>query len=111
MPSGHLDRAAPRARAIEAGLPLAHRLARGYAGRGEAIDDLRQVAAMALVKSIDRFDPARLADFACFATPTILGEIKRHFRDNIRMVRIPRGSQEMTRAASMAGDELGHRLA
>ncbi len=66
---------------ITANLGLAHQLARRFLHRGEPLDDLVQVASVALVKSVDRFDESRGVDFAAFATRTIIGELKRHFRD------------------------------
>src|SRR3954471_15750874 len=66
---------------VERFLPLARQLARRYQHGGEALDDLIQVASLGLLKAIDRFDPARETAFSSFAVPTILGELKRHFRD------------------------------
>jgi RNA polymerase sigma-B factor len=76
-------------------LPLAHHFARRYRGRAER-DDLIQVAALGLLKAIDRFDPERGLAFSSFAVPTILGELKRHFRDRGWMIRVPRGVQELS---------------
>jgi RNA polymerase sigma-B factor len=80
---------------IEAHLGLAAHLARRFAGRGEPYDDLVQVASMALVKAVDRFDPERGVEFTTFATRTVLGELKRHFRDRGWFVRAPRRVQEL----------------
>ena len=80
---------------ITANLGLAHQLARRFLHRGEELDDLVQVASVALVKSVDRFDPSRGVDFAAFATRTIIGELKRHFRDKGWAVRASRRVQEL----------------
>jgi RNA polymerase sigma-B factor len=80
---------------ITLNLGLAHQLARRFLHRGEELDDLVQVASVALVKSVDRFDPSRGVDFAAFATRTIIGELKRHFRDKGWAVRASRRVQEL----------------
>jgi RNA polymerase sigma-B factor len=85
-----------RSELVERTLPLARTLARRYANKGESLDDLEQVAALGLVKAIERFDLDREVRFTTFAVPTIAGEIKRHFRDRGWMVRVPRDVQELS---------------
>ena len=84
-----------RARLIEGHLGLVEYLARRFAGRGEPLDDLIQVGTIGLVKAVDRFDPGREVEFSTYATPTIVGELKRHFRDKGWAVRVPRRLQEL----------------
>jgi RNA polymerase sigma-B factor len=86
---------AARERLIEQHMPLVHSLARRYANRGEQLEDLVQIGAIGLIKAIDRFDPARGVALTTYAMPTIIGEIKRHFRDRGWAVRVPRGLQEL----------------
>jgi RNA polymerase sigma-B factor len=86
---------AARAELAERYLPLARSLARRYERGGESIDDLTQVASLALLKAIDRFDPQRPAAFTSYAVPTIVGELKRYFRDYGWSVRVPRTLQEL----------------
>jgi RNA polymerase sigma-B factor len=86
---------AEREELIEANLALANQLARRFLHRGEPYEDLVQVASVALIKSVDRYDPARGVDFAPFATRTIIGELKRHFRDKGWAVRASRRVQEL----------------
>ena len=88
-------REALRERAIAASRPAAYRLARRYFDRGEARDDLLQVAAFGLVKAVDGYDPGRGYAFADYAIPTILGELRRHFRDRAPTIRAPRRLQEL----------------
>ncbi|MGH3433691.1 MAG: SigB/SigF/SigG family RNA polymerase sigma factor, partial [Thermocrispum sp.] len=94
MPDGP-ERAALSEELVAAWLPMAHRLARRYRNRGESLEDLEQVAALGLVKAVDRYDPARAIPFPPFAIPTIVGEIKRHFRDNTWDLHVPRRVQEL----------------
>lgn len=84
-----------RERLIERYLPLARRLARRYQRTDEPMDDLVQVASLGLIKAVDRFDPGRQVVFSSYAVPTILGELKRHFRDRTWSVRVPRDLQEL----------------
>lgn len=104
------SRAALRDRTIEAWLPLAQHLTRRYTGRGEPTDDLFQVAVIGLIKAVDRFDADRGVDFAAFAIPTVIGEIKRHFRDRTWSIRVPRRLQELRLAITAANNELTHLL-
>ena len=91
-------------------LPLARALAGRYAGRGEPLDDLVQVACVGIMKAIDGFDVTRDVRFSSYATPTVLGEIKRHFRDKTWAVRVPRGTQELQLQVAKARDELTNQL-
>src|SRR5689334_24973649 len=75
---------------IEAHKPLASHLARRFANRGEPFDDLLQVAYLGMLKAVERFDPERGLEFSTFATATVDGELKRHFRDKTWCVRVPR---------------------
>jgi RNA polymerase sigma-B factor len=109
LPSGHPDRVTLRTRVIEKNLPLANSLARRYAGRGEPIEDLRQVAALALVKAVDGYESDRQIPFIGYAVPTILGAIKRHFRDTTWGLRVPRWVQELDQEATVTADELSQR--
>ncbi len=87
-------------------LPEARQLARRYAGRGEPVEDLYQAASVGLIKAVDRYEPARGVSFAAYARPTILGEIRRHFRDTAWRVHVPRSVQERAVQVSRAQDEL-----
>ena len=91
-------------------LPLARALAGRYAGRGEPLDDLVQVACIGIMKAIDGFDLARDVRFSSYATPTVLGEIKRHFRDRTWALHVPRGTQELQLKVARARDELTNEL-
>jgi RNA polymerase sigma-B factor len=87
-------------------LPLARALAHRYAGRGEPLDDLVQVACVGILKAIDRFDLSRDVRFSSYATPTVLGELRRHFRDRTWSMRVPRGVQELQLQVARARDRL-----
>src|SRR5215213_10294152 len=91
---------------VEAHLGLAEYLARRFANRGEPLDDLVQVASLGLTKAVDRFDPERGLEFTTFATPTIVGELKRHFRDKGWAVRVPRRVQELHLRVTRVIDDL-----
>jgi RNA polymerase sigma-B factor len=110
LPAGHPSRAGLRDRAIEAWLPLARHLSNRYANRGEPRDDLQQVAMVGLIKAVDRFEADRGVDFAGFAIPTIMGELKRYFRDKTWSVRVPRRLQELRLAITGANNTLSHTL-
>src|SRR5438270_1315199 len=99
-----------RAERIEAHLGLAEYLARRFANRGEPLDDLVQVASLGLVKAVERFDRARGLEFTTFATPTIVGELKRHFRDKGWAVRVPRRVQELHLRVTRVIDDLALEL-
>src|SRR2546423_11053778 len=83
---------------------LAEYLARRFKNRGEPIEDLIQVALLGLLKAVERFDPSRGLEFSTFATPTIVGELKRHFRDKGWAVRVPRRVQELHPRVGAAGN-------
>ncbi|WP_221330131.1 SigB/SigF/SigG family RNA polymerase sigma factor [Actinoplanes sp. L3-i22] len=110
MPTGHPSRPALRDRTIEAWLPLARHLAKRYAGRGEPTDDLMQTATIGLIKAVDKFDPQYGVDFAGYAIPTIIGEVKRHFRDKTWSIRVPRRLQELRLRITEANNSLTHTL-
>ncbi|KOV25394.1 RNA polymerase sigma factor, partial [Streptomyces sp. XY413] len=99
------ERDAVRDELVTAWLPMAHRIAGRFRERGESIEDLRQVAALGLVKAVDRFDPERGA-FESYAVPTITGEVKRHFRDRMWALRVPRRVQELRNKVRVARREL-----
>jgi len=99
-----------RAELVKRFLPLARQLARRYQRAGEPLDDLNQVASLGLLKAIDRFDPSRETAFSSFAVPTILGELKRHFRDKGWSVRVPRDLQELAVRLEPVGEELAREL-
>jgi RNA polymerase sigma-B factor len=97
---------AARDELIEQYLPLVRSLARRYDRRGEQLEDLVQVGSIGLIKAIDRFDPDRGFELTTYATPTIIGEIKRHFRDKGWAIRVPRGLQELNVRLSKLLEEL-----
>ncbi|HEV2768605.1 MAG TPA: SigB/SigF/SigG family RNA polymerase sigma factor [Solirubrobacteraceae bacterium] len=95
-----------RDRLAEEMVPLARALAGRYTGRGEPLDDLVQVACVGIMKAIDGFDLDREVRFSSYATPTVLGEIKRYFRDKTWALRVPRGLQELQIEVAKARDKL-----
>jgi RNA polymerase sigma-B factor len=109
LSSGSPERAELRNQLVRMHLPLVEHLARRFRNRGEPLDDLTQVATIGLIKSVDRFDIDRGVEFSTYATPTLVGEIKRHFRDKGWAVRVPRRLQELRLALTTATGELSQR--
>ena len=99
-----------REKLVMSHLNLVRFIANKFKNRGEPIDDLVQVGYLGLLKAIDRFDPSRGLEFTTFATPTIMGEIKRHFRDKGWSVRVPRRLQELSAKVNQATDTLTSQL-
>lgn len=104
---GDLD---AREQLIQQYLPLVRRLARQHAGRGEHVEDLVQVGSIGLINAIDRFDLDRAVELSAFAIPSIVGEIKRHLRDRVGPIRIPRRLQEVHASLRASADGLGATL-
>ncbi len=109
LPAGDPRRARLRDELVEMHLPLVEYLARRFRNRGEPLDDLVQVATIGLIKSVDRFDLERGVEFSTYATPTIVGEIKRHFRDKGWAIRVPRRLQELKLSLTKATGELSQK--
>jgi RNA polymerase sigma-B factor len=103
------DRSA-REQLVERHLPLVRALARRYAGRGEPLEDIEQVGAIGLLKAIDRYELSREVALTTYATPNVVGEIKRHFRDRGWTIRIPRGLQELNSRMSGCIERLTGKL-
>ncbi len=99
-----------RAQLVEDHLWLARHCARRFSGRGESPDDLLQVANLALVNAVDRFDPSFKVRFATFAVPTIVGELRRHFRDRTWSVRVSRRLKDLHLELKAASEQLAHDL-
>ncbi|WP_181764699.1 SigB/SigF/SigG family RNA polymerase sigma factor [Streptomyces albidus (ex Kaewkla and Franco 2022)] len=95
-----------RQEVVRAWMPMAERLAQRFRNRGEALEDLQQVASLGLVKAVTRYDPDRGSAFESFAVPTIVGEIKRHFRDHMWGVHVPRRVQELRNRVRISRREL-----
>ena len=109
MAESDCRRAGLRDELVEMHLPLVEYLARRFRNRGEPLDDLIQVATIGLIKSVDRFDLDRGVEFSTYATPTIVGEIKRHFRDKGWTIRVPRRLQELKLSLTKATSELSQK--
>ncbi|MGE2729023.1 SigB/SigF/SigG family RNA polymerase sigma factor [Mycolicibacterium vaccae] len=110
LPAESEDRVRLRTRIIEECLPLAERIARRYDRRGETHDDLVQVARVGLMNAVNRFDPDAGTEFLSFAIPTMLGEVKRYFRDFSWSVNVPRRLKDLYPSLAPVTDELTHRL-
>ncbi|MGV1004660.1 MAG: RNA polymerase sigma factor SigF [Candidatus Nanopelagicales bacterium] len=106
LPKDDPARLAARDELVTMHIPLAAFLARRFRDRGEHLDDLTQVATLGLIKAVDRFESGRGVEFSTFATPTMVGEIKRHFRDKGWAIRVPRRLQELRMAITKATAEL-----
>lgn len=109
LPAGP-ERDELRRATVCAWLPMAHRLASRFRDRGEPLDDLRQVAAIGLVKAVDRYDPARGKAFETYAVPTVVGELKRHFRDHTWDLHVPRRVQDLRNQVRVARRDLAQTL-
>jgi RNA polymerase sigma-B factor len=110
LPADSPRRRSLRDQLVEAHMPLVVYLARRFSGRNEPMNDLVQVGSIGLLKAIDRFDPGRGLEFSTYATPTILGEIKRHFRDTGWLIHVPRRAQELQTTVNTARADLSQEL-
>jgi RNA polymerase sigma-B factor len=110
LPEDSARRKTLRDQLVELHMPLVVYLARRFSGRNEPMNDLVQVGAIGLIKAIDRFDPERKLEFSTYATPTILGEIKRHFRDTGWLIHVPRRAQELQTTVNTARADLSQEL-
>jgi RNA polymerase sigma-B factor len=110
LPGNSPRRKSLRDQLVEAHMPLVVYLARRFSGRNEPMNDLVQVGSIGLLKAIDRFDPSRGLEFSTYATPTILGEIKRHFRDTGWLIHVPRRAQELQTTVNTARADLSQEL-
>jgi RNA polymerase sigma-B factor len=108
--SSTIDRTRARGELVELHLPLVEHCARRFLNRGEPFEDLVQVGTIGLIKAVDRFDDERGVEFSTYATPTILGEIKRHFRDKGWAIRVPRRLQELRMSIASATSALSQTL-
>ncbi len=109
-PEESAERSLARDQLIELHLPLVHHCARRFRNRGEPLEDLVQVGTIGLLKAVDRFDLERGVEFSTYATPTIVGEIKRHFRDKGWAIRVPRRLQELRQQISAVTSEMSQQL-
>ncbi|MFJ1768500.1 SigB/SigF/SigG family RNA polymerase sigma factor [Amycolatopsis sp. NPDC088138] len=103
-------RGALRQELITEHLPLADHIARRFSGRGEPFEDLLQVARTGLIHAVDRFDASKGSDFLSFAVPTVMGEVRRHFRDTGWSMRVPRGLKDLQQTLAKATSALAHDL-
>lgn len=110
LPAEDPRRTGLRDRLITEHLELAENIAKRFGGRGESYDDLVQVARTGLIHAVDRYDPTKGRDFLSFAVPTIMGEVRRHFRDSAWSMRVPRGLKELQQTLARATGELAHDL-
>jgi len=110
LDDGDPRRNAFRDRLVIEYLPVAKNIAARFSGRGEPLDDLLQVARIGLIQAIDRFDPGQGNDFLSFAVPTIMGEVRRYFRDSGWSMRVPRQLKELHQLLSKAANTLSHNL-
>jgi len=108
--SSAIDRARARGALVELHLPLVEHCARRFVNRGEPLEDLVQVGTIGLIKAVDRFDVGRGVEFSTYAIPTILGEIKRHFRDKGWAIRVPRRLQELRMMIGAVTGDLSQHL-
>jgi len=109
LPDGP-ERKALRDELVRDWLPMAERIAVRFKGRGEDLEDLYQVAALGLVKAVDHYDPARGHAFEAYAVPTVTGEIKRHFRDHMWTLHVPRRVQDLRNRVRQAAKELSQTI-
>ncbi len=110
LDAGDPHRAQLRDEIIGRCLPLAEHIARRFAGRGESFEDLLQVARVGVVLSVDRYDVTRGANFLSYAVPTVMGEVRRYFRDSTWAVRVPRRLKEIQQLIGPATEKLAQRL-
>ncbi|MFF0146682.1 RNA polymerase sigma-B factor [Amycolatopsis sulphurea] len=110
LPPDDANRERLRTKLIDEHLPLAEHIAQRFCGRGEPREDLVQVARLGLIKAVDRFDPDRTDDFLSFAVPTVMGEVRRYFRDTGWSLRVPRRLKELHLAVAQATTTMAQQL-